>query len=325
MENTQLTKWDNARQAVEEARSVDELKDIRDRAEAFRLYAKQQKQSLEVQNKVAEIKLRCEKRIGEMLQESIPHEGGRPKQSQDATVIGKLQDIGITKSDSSRWQAIATLPDEKFDEYVEEIKRSNEELTTVGMVRLAKQIENQDKIEELKNNTITLPEGQYHTIVIDPPWDMKKIDRDNSPQDTGFDYPTMSIEEIKNMKIPSTDNCHLYLWTTEKYLPDAFDILKHWGFTYIFTMVWHKNGGYQPFNLPQYNCEFVLFGRKGNLPFLDTKDFFTCFNAPRREHSRKPNEFYNLVERVSPPPRIDMFSREKRNGFDQMGNENDKF
>lgn len=146
---TQLVKWEKARQAIAEAKSIDEVKQIRDKAQAFLAYVKQQKESLIAQNDVAEIKLRCERRIGKMLKENIPHEGGRPKkQSQDATVITPkpieqaqvttLQHFGITKSSSSRWQAIAELPEDKFEKYVADVKASNEELTTVGMIRMAK-------------------------------------------------------------------------------------------------------------------------------------------------------------------------------------------
>ena len=91
----------------------------------------------------------------------------------------------------------------------------------------------------------------------------------------------------------------------------------------LFT--WHKNAGFQPHGLPMFNSEFVLYGRKGSAEFIDLKDFKTCFNAPRREHSRKPREFYDTVRRTCPPPRIDIFSREPRDGFEQFGNEIMKF
>jgi len=173
-----------------------------------------------------------------------------------------------------------------------------------------------------------IPEGKYSTIVIDPPWPVEKIIREVSPNQYDYDYATMAIDEIKALpirEIVDEAGCHIYLWATQKFLPVGFEILKHWGFNYIFTMVWHKSGGFQPFNLPQYNCEFVLFGRRGNLDFLTTKGFSTCFSGGRREHSRKPDEFYDLVRRVSPEPRIDIFSREKREGFAQYGNELDWF
>jgi N6-adenosine-specific RNA methylase IME4 len=175
---------------------------------------------------------------------------------------------------------------------------------------------------------IRTPEGKYKTIVIDPPWSMEKIQREVAPNQVGFEYPTMTLEQISSFTIPADiadDECHLFMWTTQKYLPESFKILDAWGFRYVFMMVWHKPGGFQPFNLPQYNCEFIVYGRKGTPEFIDLKAFPTCFDAPRREHSRKPDEFYDLVKRVCPGPRIDVFSREKRDGFDQYGNETNKF
>ena len=184
------------------------------------------------------------------------------------------------------------------------------------------------KRRELAKNPVPLPEGKYRTIVIDPPWPIEKILCEVRPGQIVMDYPTMTIEEIKALPISNLamdDGCHLYLWTIQKYLPISFEVLRGWGFTYIFTMVWHKKGGFQPFNLPQYNCEFVLFGKKGSLPFLETKDFFTCFEGERRQHSRKPQGFYDLVSRVSPEPRLDYFSREEKKGFTSYGNETTKF
>lgn len=173
--------------------------------------------------------------------------------------------------------------------------------------------------------SIAPPAGEYRTIVIDPPWPMEIIERDVRPGQIGMHYPTMSIEEIKAFKLPLAQQSTVYVWTTQRFLPDTFAVLEAWGLRYRFTMVWHKPGGPQPYNLPQYNCEFVVVGTTSDLLFIDTKQFFTCFNAPRREHSRKPDEFYELVKRVSPDPRIDIFSREEREGFDQFGNETGKF
>lgn len=173
--------------------------------------------------------------------------------------------------------------------------------------------------------SLPVPAGQYRTIVIDPPWPIEINDRDVRPGQVGMPYPTMSVEEIAAFKLPAADQCIAFVWTTQKFLPATFEIVKAWGLTYLFTMVWHKPGGPQPFNLPQYNCEFIVVARRGGVPFLDTKQFFTCFQAPRREHSRKPDEFYDVVRRVTAEPRIDIFSREPREGFDQFGNETEKF
>ena len=167
--------------------------------------------------------------------------------------------------------------------------------------------------------------GRYHTLVIDPPWPMEKIERELFPQQHGFDYPTMNEDELVALPIPASDDAHVFLWTTQKFLPMALRLLDAWEVRYICTFVWHKPGGFQPFGLPQYNCEFVLYARRGSLRFLDTKALPACFSAPRREHSRKPDEFYDLVRRVTVAPRIDLFSREPRDGFDQWGNETERF
>lgn len=168
--------------------------------------------------------------------------------------------------------------------------------------------------------------SRYKTIVIDPPWPMTKIKRACRPNQCGWDYPTMSLKEIAAFPLADLmeDECHVYLWTTQKFVPAAFDVLDHWGLDYLFTMVWHKPGGFQPVGMPQFNHESIVVGRRGPLAFLDT-NWTTCFKAPRREHSRKPDQFYDLVRWISPPPRIDVFSRERRAGFAQYGNETDTF
>ena len=220
------------------------------------------------------------------------------------------QDLGISRQAVAKAIKLATM----IEEHPELAGKS-------GQAMLA-------AVKRLELKTAPAPPGKYRTIVIDPPWPVEKIIRDVTPNQYDYDYPTMSIDEIKALpitEITDEDGCHLYLWTTQKFLPVGFEVLGHWGFSYIFTMVWHKRGGFQPFNLPQYNCEFVLFGKKSSLPFLETKDFFTCFEGKRREHSRKPEIFYETVFRVSPAPRLDMFSREPHAGFEQWGNETNKF
>lgn len=183
---------------------------------------------------------------------------------------------------------------------------------------------------KLAQTPVAAASKRYGTVVIDPPWPMKKIERDVAPNQVEFDYPTMDYEQLRawgrQHVVPAmADDCHFFMWTTQKFLPMAFRLLDDYGVKYVLAMVWHKPGGFQPFGLPQYNCEFALYGRVGAPKFIDTKAFNTCFNAPRAEHSRKPDEFYDLVRRVTDGDRIDIFSREKRPGFDQLGNEVDKF
>lgn len=165
----------------------------------------------------------------------------------------------------------------------------------------------------------------YRTIVIDPPWPMEKIQREVRPNQMEMDYKTMSLDEIKEFplqKFMHEDGCHVYLWTTHKFLRDALGCMDAWGVNYQCLMTWVKNVGFTPFSW-MYSTEHVLFGTRGNMPLL-RKGIRLDFCAGVREHSRKPDEFYDIVRRVSPYRRIDIFSQEKREEFDHWGDQDDE-
>lgn len=205
----------------------------------------------------------------------------------------------------------------------EEIRQGKKTINEVKKEQERKK--RKERIIALKNKEVILPKGKYHCLVVDPPWPMSFIDREVRPRQVGLPYPIMTIEEIKNLPISDLayKDCHLYLWTTHKYLPFCFEIVKTWGFKYQCLMTWVKNVGFTPFSW-MYSTEHILFCTKGNLPLLK-KGVRLDFRAKVRQHSRKPSEFYEIVKQVSPEPRIDLFSRERRGGFDQWGNEIGRF
>ena len=220
---------------------------------------------------------------------------------------------------------VATLPKVEQTEIV--AKGEKEILEAAKRIRLQKAEVRRAEIQAIAATQVHIPAGKFSTIVIDPPWPMEKIERDVAPDQVAFDYPTMSEDQLAAFPVAdmAADDCHLFCWTTHKFLPMSLRLLDAWGFRYVLTMVWHKPGGFQPFGLPQYNCEFAIYARRGTPTFADTKAFNVCFQAPRREHSRKPDEFYDVIRRVTTGPRIDVFSREARDGFDVYGNETNKF
>ena len=203
-----------------------------------------------------------------------------------------------------------------------ELKAALMETGTVkSAIREKKRAEVVSRLESVAAVEAKTAQGLYDVIVIDPPWPMQKIDRDERPNQVAFDYPAMTEAEIQSFNLPAADDCHVWLWTTHKHLPMAFRIATGWGLKYVCMFIWHKPGGFQPFGLPQYNSEFALYCRKGSPQFIDTKAFPVCFNAPRGKHSEKPSDFYNMIRRVTAGRRIDIFNRRDIDGFDGIGKE----
>jgi N6-adenosine-specific RNA methylase IME4 len=167
------------------------------------------------------------------------------------------------------------------------------------------------------------PEGKYRCLVVDPPYPTKKIMRRVRPaQGINLDYPTMPLEAIAALPIPDLadeDGCHLYLWTTQKYLPAALELVKGWGFHYQCLHTWVKPTGMTPYSF-MYNTELVIFATRGKLSLVQYGQKLS-FEAPSPGHSIKPNIFYERVQLVSPEPRLEMFARKEREGFSVWGNE----
>lgn len=261
---------------------------------------------------LAEMLLYAEARLGEMLKT-------RPTTSSWEGTSRPLPP-DITKKDSHFAQElnrnINIIPD-----IIDEARERGEVPLRLHVIRKGVKENIKKKMDNIIQRETEIITDDYDVIVIDPPWEMKKIDRDITPNQTDFDYPTMNEGDLKNLNIPAADNCHIWLWSTHKHLPMAFRLLEHWGLKYVCTFVWHKPGGFQPFGLPQYNCEFILYARKGTPLFIELKAFPVCFCASRTKHSEKPEEFYATIRRVTPGKRLDMFNRRKIDGFVGWGNE----
>lgn len=168
---------------------------------------------------------------------------------------------------------------------------------------------------------------KYQIIYADPPWNESgggKIKR-------GADrhYPLMKTKDIMLLDVKgiSDDNAHLYLWVTNNFLQDGLDVMKAWGFTYKTIITWKKDR----IGLGQYfrgNTEHCLFGVRGNLPYKiqdgKRQQGVTGFDAKRMDHSVKPCEMMEMIEKVSARNgynKIELFARKKTDGWDNWGNE----
>lgn len=163
-----------------------------------------------------------------------------------------------------------------------------------------------------------LPDGVFRTLVADPPWRYR--DEGCRGAAEGH-YPTMSVEEICALPIAqrAADQAHLYLWTTAPMLAEGLKVMSAWGFAYVTVLVWHK----PRLGLGRYFrsvTEFVLFGVRGKL-LLNANDIPNLFTASVGRHSEKPEAFFELVERASPGPYLELFARQTRPGWTSWGAE----
>lgn len=337
----ELAILERCRADLAQMQDLSSVLELRDRAVAIRSYMKAKDDARESQNSAACIAALAEARAGQLIAEgqkegSIRTQGapvGNVNGLKDKTKIptGKdcppkgpatLEEIGVGTHQSHRFKLAAEVAEkdpEWFDKYRDECSKTGKDFTQQAVIRRGKELKNKD-IAAVKPSA---PQGLYDVIVMDPPWPMKQIETEMRPQasNVGFDYPTMTEDEMEGLTVPSADDCHLFVWTTQRFLPMAMRLVPVWGFQYSCLFVWHKTKGMQPLYMPYYNCEFVVYARKGNPKFKTTKDFKTCNQWPHNGHSVKPEEFYAMLRRVTGGKRLDMFSRRKIEGFTTWGSE----
>jgi N6-adenosine-specific RNA methylase IME4 len=173
----------------------------------------------------------------------------------------------------------------------------------------------------------------YGAIVIDPPWtyamDKPQTGKADRKAGAGHFYPLMSHAEIAALPVSdlAAPNAHLYLWVTNPLMFEERDgwtplrMVESWGFTYKTLITWYKTG---PTGLGYYfrgRTEHALFAVRGKAPIPPTKREQNILLATNGKHSAKPESFYDLVERVSPAPRLEMFARRNRLDWHTWGNE----
>lgn len=234
-------------------------------------------------------------------------------------IIPEAQEI-IKQTELPKTEALklARMEPEKQKDIVQKI--SNGEAANIRTAIIAI---NKECAEELNNNPLIIPAGKYRTIEIDPPW---KLDGQEAKSQV-MQYPLMDLQQIKDLgdKINemADDNCHLYLWAINPMLPEAFEVIRAWeiyGFVYKTCITWVKSNGFGTGHYYRGQTEHVLLAVKGKLG-TNRNDQANYFEAPRYKHSEKPEKFYEIVETMSPEPRIRLFARFDRSNWTSWGNE----
>lgn len=173
--------------------------------------------------------------------------------------------------------------------------------------------------------------GQFGTILADPPWQFINRTGKMAPEHKRLlRYPTMVLDEIKELPVEplALPQSHLYLWVPNALVLEGLEVMKRWGFTYKTNIVWfktRKDGGPDGRGVGFYFrnvTELVLFGTRGNLRTLSPgRRQVNIIVSRKREHSRKPDEMYDIIEACSPGPYLELFARHPRPGWAQWGNE----
>ena len=181
----------------------------------------------------------------------------------------------------------------------------------------------QKQINELEQKAPEQPDGLFDVIVMDPPW-AYGTSYDADGRRCANPYPEMTQEELKKIQLPAAENCVLFLWTTHKFIWDAKELLDTWKIEYRNILVWDKQVMGMG-NLFRMRCEFCLVGLKGKPIFKNIHNLEDIIEEKRREHSRKPEGFYELVNQLCVGRKLDYFSRTEREGWEVYGNDTGKF
>ena len=307
--NGSISLLEEARDAIAEASTFDEIKTIRDKAEAARNYAQAAGMGLEIQNYAAEVKLRAERRAGELLKELKLHGGDRSWERSTSRLT--LRDIGVSKDQSSRWQLAATVAEEEFEEFLRKAKLKNEEVTTAGLVRLAQKnrkqagpkaggnktaVENCQVVSEF--STLVEEGKRFSCFYLDPPW----------PGEADNNSFLLALAEIPISKL-ADKQAHMHIWAEDDSLFVAKQALETWGFQFAACLVALTSSSR---NSPYWaqSHEYLLLGTRGELPFMEPS--LSSVSRLERDASGYPNPgIRKLVERVSPGPYLELFARRR--------------
>lgn len=192
---------------------------------------------------------------------------------------------------------------------------------------------NSDAAEDLRS---FVNGRRYGAILADPPWQFQNRTGKVAPEHKRLSrYDTLTLQQIKSLPVvhAAAPVCHLYLWVPNALLPDGIEVMKSWGFQYKSNLVWHKirkDGGSDGRGVGFYFrnvTELILFGVRGkNARTLQPgRTQVNYLSSRKREHSRKPDEQYALIEGCSHGPFLELFARGNRPNWTSWGNQAEKY
>jgi hypothetical protein len=293
------------RRELAKSTDLEKIQDLRDQAESIRHYIKTAAWGLEMQNRAGAVKLLCERRIGQILEGLLCRGGDR--KSADQEVFVTLKDLGISRIQSSRWQREGSLPEEEFDQYVKQAKKEGRELTSNGLLRLAKlhvgsaQSNNNgtEPFHHLLNGIqrIVAKHECFASIYADPPWSHIK------KSESAKIYRKLCSLPVK---LVSAQQAHLHIRVPPELMEAGLALLRAWGFRYKAALV-RRIASRQYGDYWRQEHDVLLLGVRGRLPFRD-RGLPSWLDARDDSLTNSSCEVCALIARVSPPPYLDLFA-----------------
>jgi ParB/RepB/Spo0J family partition protein len=239
-----------------------------------------------------------------------------------AKIPGLADVVGTALDTPDELDRLAELPPDRQRELIDRAISGEDVNVRVAVMKDRRTLRELQLADATKHAASTLGRQVYGVIYADPPWRYSDPPMGDVARANEQHYPTMTVEEIKALAIPAADDCVLFLWATVPKLDVAFEVMHSWGFTHKSASVWKKDRegtGYWVRGI----VEHLLIGVRGNIPApAPGEQFKGWIEAPRGRHSEKPAVFAEHIERLFPSaPKIELFARRARPGWDVWGNE----
>lgn len=326
-----LVALSEARRLLAEASTVEQVKDVRNRAQALRAYVQKAQLGQQIEVEVAVLRLRAERKLGKVLLRlplakaaSGNQYTGRLDRDQGNSGPIFLRDLGITHADSSRAQRVASLPDQVFENFLKIQSNTGKPPTIAAVLRLvrgnpkpaapvtdsappvvpAKAVDAMSVRDSADAMTIRELVGSktFSTICAAPPWPTPGTMRLQVVKRILNEFLQLPVSDLAN------EAAHLHLLTSNTYLRIALQLLEAWGFVYASTLVLQRSG-VSPAPYWQDNHQLLVLGVRGNLKFQD-KSRPSCQSIEEDFCQGIPRSLRLLLENVSPGPYLELFCRD---------------